>query len=72
MVLFDTSETEPRDAIFIMRRGDGVQVKRLSRRADGSLLLISDNPAFPQEELPRDEAEDLKLIGRVKFVFRRL
>lgn len=71
-VLYDRSETQPRDAIFIMRREGGVLVKRLQRRADGSLMLISDNPAFQPEVLPRDEIEDIHLIGRVKFVFRRL
>jgi phage repressor protein C with HTH and peptisase S24 domain len=71
-LLFDTSEREPRDAIFALRREGGVQVKRLERRSSGSLMLISDNPAFPPELLPRDEADDLQLIGRVRFVFKRL
>lgn len=72
LILFDTSEREPRDAVFILRRGGGVQVKRLQRRGDGSLMLISDNAVFQPEILPRDEAEDIDLIGRVKFVFRRV
>ncbi|HEY2070680.1 MAG TPA: S24 family peptidase [Rhizomicrobium sp.] len=68
----DAGERDVRDGVYIVRRGEGVLVKRLQRRADGSLLMISDNPAYKPEELPRDDADNLHLIGRVKFVFRRL
>lgn len=71
-ILGDKAETEPRDDIFVMAREGGVLVKRLQRRSDGSLMLISDNPAYQPELLPRDDAEDIRLIGRVKWVFRRL
>lgn len=71
-VLGDKSETEPRDDIFIGAMDEGIFIKRLQRRADGSIMLISDNPAYKPEILPRHETDNLRLICRVKFVFRRL
>lgn len=71
-ILGDKSETEPRDDVFIGAVDEGIFVKRLLRRADSSIMLISDNAAYPPEILPRNEADSLRLICRVKFVFHKL
>ena len=42
-----------------------MRVKRLFKQVDGSILIRSDNPAFPEEILPPSERERLVLIGRV-------
>jgi phage repressor protein C with HTH and peptisase S24 domain len=40
-------------------------VKRVQPRLDGSLSLISDNPAYQIEHVPPDRAETVQVIGRV-------
>ncbi len=70
LMLVDTSEREARDAVFVVRRGGALLVKRLQRHADGSLSLISDNRAYDPDRLPRDDADNLEIVGRVKWVFR--
>jgi phage repressor protein C with HTH and peptisase S24 domain len=69
-LLIDTAKRDIRDKIYVVRRGNGVFVKRLQRRSDGSLLLLSDNPAHKPEPLPGDEADDLEVLGLVRFVFK--
>jgi phage repressor protein C with HTH and peptisase S24 domain len=34
------------------------------------LSLISHNPTYPPEELPRDEADEIEIIGRVGMVLK--
>lgn len=70
LMLVDSNDLDPRDDVFVLRRADTIHVKRLQRRTDGSLLLRSDNPAYDDERLPRDEAEELQLIARVRQAFR--
>jgi phage repressor protein C with HTH and peptisase S24 domain len=69
-LLVDLSDTGRSDGIFVVGRDGGVLVKRLQWRSDGSLMMISDNKAYEPEILPRDDAEDLRLIGRVRMVFK--
>lgn len=42
-----------------------LRVKRLIQKLDGTLIIRSDNPDFPEEELPPEERERFKMIGRV-------
>jgi phage repressor protein C with HTH and peptisase S24 domain len=69
-MLIDTAKRDLRDKIYVVRRGGAVFVKRLQRRSDGSLLLLSDNPAHAPEPLPSDEADELEILGLVRFVFK--
>jgi phage repressor protein C with HTH and peptisase S24 domain len=71
-MIIDTSDQGERDDVYVMRRGSGVIVKRLQHMADGSLMLKSDNPAYEPERLPRDEADELSVIGRVGMVLQSI
>lgn len=53
--------------VFVFRRDDLLAVKRVSR-AEGGLLLASDNPAYPSVVTPRAE---VTIVGRVKLLLRR-
>lgn len=55
--------------IFAFTIGNEAYVKRL-RRAPGRLLMVSDNPDFPPEPIPREE--DFRIIGQVKWAERLL
>lgn len=71
-IIADSTDKELRDKVFVCRRSGGLIIKRLQRRSDGTLLLISDNPAYKPEELPRDEADSLEILGRVGMVLRAI
>lgn len=71
-IIGDSTDREPRDKVFVLRRAGGLIVKRLQKRSDGTVVLLSDNPAYKPEILPRDEADDLEVIGRVGMVFRSI
>jgi len=40
-------------------------VKRVQRKLDGSVRLISDNPSYEPEVLPPDYAEQIAVVGRL-------
>jgi hypothetical protein len=73
-VFFDMSETEIRSgAVFALRIGSAVVLRRLRIRLDGLIDVLCDNPVFPAEPVPRDRfvavepagSQDIAVIGRV-------
>jgi phage repressor protein C with HTH and peptisase S24 domain len=65
-VLVNTIEKYPRDGhIYVIRNGDMIWVKRVQRLIESSLLLISDNVAYPPMQLNLDTANDVEVIGKV-------
>lgn len=72
VILVDTSDTDPAGGgMFVIGTIDGAQVKRLMRRTDGSLLIISDNrEIYPPEVLARADADAFRIIGRVRWYAR--
>ena len=70
--VFDITDREPREKIFLMRRLGQIVVKRLQVRSDRTMVLVSDNRAYDPEPLPRDEADELEIIGRVGMVLRSI
>lgn len=51
--------------IYVIAVRDERLVKRVQRRFDGSLTLISDNQKYQPESIPCDLAEEISVIGRV-------
>lgn len=66
-LLVDRSQTAVQDRlVYVLRYGDEVRVKRLFRRPDGGLRIVSDNAAaFPEEVVPANEMQHIEIIGRV-------
>ncbi|ABC63822.1 S24 family peptidase [Erythrobacter litoralis] len=61
-ILVDRSPGPLRDGIHVVRLGETLMVKRLSRSGQGRISLLSQNLAYP----PLDMAlEDVEVIGRV-------
>lgn len=71
-LVVDINDRETRDKVFLIRRGNELLIKRLQRHSDGSVSLLSDNSAYAPERLPRDEADDLEVIGRIAIVLRSI
>jgi phage repressor protein C with HTH and peptisase S24 domain len=65
-VIFDSSATQPRDGMYVVRLGDQLLVKRLRIVAAGRVELVSSNPIYQPftVDLARD---DFEIKGRVKW-----
>lgn len=57
-----TKNDVARDGIYAFTSVHGLFVKRIQRRADGKLDVISDNKDYPLQILNKDE---IKIVGKV-------
>ncbi|HEY1505743.1 MAG TPA: helix-turn-helix transcriptional regulator [Stellaceae bacterium] len=53
------------NAIYALRFGDALSVKRVQLRPSGGLRIISDNTKYAPDELGPDAVADLHVIGRI-------
>ena len=67
VVLLDTSSQQVEDnAIYAIQVNGTLSIKRVQRYISGSMRIISDNSAhYGSEELTPDQAEQVKVVGRV-------
>jgi len=67
MLLVDTAQTTVISGkVYVIRYGDEIRVKRLSRRYDGALVIQSDNQFYKEEVIPPEALDDgVGVIGRV-------
>ena len=70
VVLFDRSQTEPKDKqVYVIRRPDGGNsIKRLTQQLSGTWVIRSDNPdkiANPDEPVSEDAIHEMPFLGRV-------
>ncbi len=70
LLLVDLAEPRFRhDGIYVLRRDHDLEVKRLQRRPDDSLKIISDNPAYESATVP---GNSVLIIGRVIWTAGRV
>jgi len=63
IVFIDRQQTDPaKDGIFVASTANGLFIKRIRRRVDGMVELISDNPLYTPEVLLPEQVE---IVGRV-------
>jgi len=63
IVFIDRSQNEiSKDGIFVVNTPGGLFIKRLNRKVDGSIELISDNKLYSPEIMSPDE---VKVVGKV-------
>jgi phage repressor protein C with HTH and peptisase S24 domain len=66
LLLVDTTERTFRNfGIYVIEARGERLVKRVQRKFDGSLILISDNKIYQPESIPADLAKEVRIIGRV-------
>lgn len=71
LLVVDHSQTDVKNGhIMVINVGDDLLVKRIRRRLDGMIELISDNPAYPPETIGRDTIQQLRVVGRVVYFCR--
>ena len=60
------------EGLHLLRYGEGMVVRRLQRRPDGSVLLSCDNPAYETVQLSGEEfTQKVEIIGRVIWFGRK-
>jgi phage repressor protein C with HTH and peptisase S24 domain len=52
------------EGVYVILFDDHLYAKRLQRQFDGSVLIISENKAYPPMSLPRERLDSLQVIGR--------
>lgn len=62
------------DTIYVLTRSDASKsgelfVKRLQRKLNGDLLIKSDNPLFEDELLPVKNLPEIRVLGRVVYIW---
>lgn len=57
------------DAVYVLSLNDGLYIKRLQRRPDGAILMISDNKRYDPYVIKHDERDMLHVLGRVLLVW---
>lgn len=68
-LLVNLSSTRPVDGkIFVVRLGDQLYAKRIQKRWDGGIELISDNKEYHAQVIPAAELEQLQVIGQVIWI----
>jgi phage repressor protein C with HTH and peptisase S24 domain len=66
LILVDTRTSRVEDgAIYVVQYDDALLVKRLQKKYDGSVVIRSDNTFYEPEILHGEEANNLKIVGRV-------
>ena len=67
LLLVDTSNKSGNNGIFVIRvNNTELRVKRLVKKLDGSLVIISDNPKYPEETYtPNNSDFTIEVIGKV-------
>lgn len=58
--------------IYVLEIDGERLVKRVQRKLDGSLVLISDNPDYERDLVPPGRVEHLRAIGRVVWIGKKL
>jgi len=67
ILLADTSEPKTRGGgIYVLTIGSTLLVRRLQMKIDGSVIVSSDNATrYPPEEIGKEDAANLNILGRV-------
>lgn len=73
LILIDISSNYVEDnAIYVLQYNGTLLVKRIQRRMDGSVTIMSDNSVYSPETLTGHLVEQLNVIGRVVWCGRRM
>lgn len=73
LLLVDTTDRRFREfGVYILEYAGQRLVKRVQRKLDDGLLLISDNTAYEAERIPPERAREVKVLGRVVWSGGRL
>jgi phage repressor protein C with HTH and peptisase S24 domain len=70
LVMLDTTKKNlDFDGLFVLKFGDALHVKRISRSGRDTVMIISDNSNYPAQSWARDEIE---VVGKVIWMGKKL
>lgn len=75
LLLVDRGITEIKlDAVYVLALNDELFIKRLQRRPDGTMLMLSDNSKYSAYEITSGDQATFRVLGRVLLAWnvRRL
>ncbi|MBF0437208.1 MAG: helix-turn-helix domain-containing protein [Magnetococcales bacterium] len=76
MLLVDMRESQAQDlrngAIYVLRIDSQLYAKRIQRRMDGSIVVMSDNKIYSEEVISGEKLAGIIFVGRVVWVGRTL
>lgn len=66
LMLVDTTDRTFRNfGVYVIEARGERLVKRVQRKFDGSLIIISDNNVYQPESIPAELAKEVRVVGRV-------
>jgi phage repressor protein C with HTH and peptisase S24 domain len=68
MLIDSTVQTFRNFGIYVLEINGERLVKRVQRKHDGSLVLISDNSVYQADIVTKEAAGDVTVVGRVVWV----
>jgi phage repressor protein C with HTH and peptisase S24 domain len=57
------------DAVYVLSFNDQLFIKRIQRRPDGSVAIISDNKVYDPIVVPSKEKDSIQVLGRILFAW---
>jgi phage repressor protein C with HTH and peptisase S24 domain len=60
------------DAIYALQMQDVLLIKRVQLLVDGTLVIRSDNPAYGEQRVRREEGVAPRIVGRVVWIAKRM
>lgn len=71
ILVVDCSQTEVvNGCIYVLNVDDDLMVKRVRRRLDATIEIVSDNSMYPPESLRAEQLRQLRVVGRVVYLCR--
>lgn len=71
ILVVDCSQTEVvNGCIYVLNVDDDLLVKRVRRRLDATIEIVSDNSMYPPESLLSEQLSQLRVVGRVVYFCR--
>ena len=69
-LLVDRGVTDIRlDAVYVLSLNDELYIKRVQRRPDGTIVMISDNKSYEPYHIRDHERDKFQVLGRVVMVW---
>lgn len=71
ILVVDSSQTDVvNGCIYVLNVDDDLLVKRIRRRLDATIEIVSDNAMYPPEFLRAEQLSHLRVVGRVVYFCR--
>lgn len=71
ILVVDCSQTDVvNGCIYVLNVDDDLLVKRVRRRLDATIEIVSDNAMYPPESLRAEQLRHLRVVGRVVYFCR--